>query len=88
MSFDSAIPINRVAYGQAPRFDVKQDGRGAQQGPKGETKARQSVNISEDTLLRQARSRLSRAMLQKAAYNRTGQFSGEPAVGQLLSAKA
>lgn len=88
MSFDSAIPLNRVAYGQPHRFDVKQDGRGAQQGPKGETKTRQSVNISEDTLMRQARSRLSRAVLQKFAYNRTGHFSGEPVVGQMLSVKA
>lgn len=88
MSFDTAIPVNRIAYGQSPRFDLQSEDRGMRQGSNGSRGAKQSVNISQDTLLRIAKARLSRAVHSKLAYNSAGRFDAEPLVGQLLSVKA
>lgn len=88
MSFDSAIPVNRVAYGrndsfaQGARGDATYDRR--EQG----SSSRQSVNISQDTLLKVARAKLHRMVDHRRGYNQQGAIAGEATVGSLLSAKA
>lgn len=85
MSFESAIPLNRLTYGGLADFDL------GEQSPASSRRrivGKQSVTISEDTLRRVARARLSRAVYQKLAYDQRGAFATEYPVGGLLSAKA
>lgn len=88
MSFDSAIPVNRVTYGRNVDFDSGSRGGSAQQRRNGETGRKQSVNISEDTLLKVARAKLNRMVDQRRGYDQRGLLAGESPVGSLLSAKA
>ena len=85
MSFESAIPLNRFAYGAAADFGLG-DPVPAPSQRRGVGK--QSVTISEETLRRVARARLSRAVYQKLAYDRRGAVPAEYPVGGLLSVKA
>ena len=88
MSFDSAIPVNRIAYGRNDSFDQGSRGRGAY-GSKDESSwSRQSVNISQDTLLKVARAKLNRMVDQKRAYGPQGVIAMPQPVGSLFSAKA
>ncbi len=86
MAFSNAIPLNRIAYGEAAGFSMKS--RQQWQPRSGDGAPRQSVNISEETMLKIARDKLSRAVGHKLSYNRSGAFAEERPVGQLLSAKA
>lgn len=88
MSFDSAIPVNRVAYAQNDSFGQESRGHGAYQPREERSGSRQSVNISPDTLLKVARAKLGRMVDHRAAYNQKGAISNESSVGSLLSAKA
>lgn len=88
MSFDSAIPVNRVAYGRNDSFDQGSRGGSAQQRREGDSKSRQTVNISQDTLLRVARAKLGRMVDQRKGYTPQGLLTGEASVGSLLSTKA
>lgn len=85
MSFESAIPLNRIAYGGVEGFGLGERDSAFSQ-PHGT--AKQSVTISEDTLRRVARARLSRAVYQKLAYDQRGAVASEHPVGSLLSVKA
>lgn len=89
MSFDSAVPINRVAQWEQSGSEYGSD-RNSMQGEYGSRKgAKQRVNISHDTLVRMARSKLSSMVSQKLAYTRSGAIgNSEQTVGQLLSTKA
>lgn len=86
MSFESAIPLNRIAYGADAGFDSSQRSAGMPRTRSASMK--QSVNISEDTMMRLARAKLSRAVSQKLAYNQQGSLGSEYSVGGFLSAKA
>ena len=88
MSFDSAIPVNRDTYGRNADFDLGHRGGSARQRRDDESAPRQSVNISEDTLLRVARAKLYRMVDQRRGYDQRGLLAGESYVGSLLSAKA
>ncbi len=89
MSFDSAIPLNRVAYMQQSAPQYRSSDRGMQGDVDRRKNSRQRVNISQDTLIRIARSRLSRVVDQKLAYNSNGALGARGnLVGQMLSAKA
>ncbi len=88
MSFDSAIPVNRVAYGRNDSFGQGASG-GATYGNRGQSSSsRQSVNISQDTLLKVARAKLNRMVDHRRGYNQHGAIAGEASVGSLLSVKA
>lgn len=89
MSFENAIPLNRVAYGRAAEFDLgahERGGGGRRSAPEGQ--ARQSVNISEDSMMRMARAKLSRMVSLRLGYDQRGAIASEAVVGSLLSAKA
>lgn len=88
MSFDSAIPVNRVAYGQTADFDRGSRKESAYRRSEGESKAKQSVNISQETMLKVARAKLGRMVSHKTGYNQHGVFSPASEVGTLLSTKA
>jgi len=88
MSFDSAIPVNRIAYGQAADFDQGSREERAYRQKEDHSAPRQSVNISQETMLKVARAKLGRMVNQKMGYNQQGALSAEPSVGSLLSAKA
>ncbi|MDQ8183366.1 hypothetical protein [Pelagicoccus sp. SDUM812005] len=88
MSFDSAIPVNRVAYGRDESFARDSRGRSAYESPEERSRSRQSVNISQDTLLKVARAKLNRMVDHRRGYNQQGALMGEATVGSLLSAKA
>jgi hypothetical protein len=88
MSFDSAIPVNRIAYGRNDRFGQESGGSSAHPTRDNGSESRQSVNISQDTLLKVARAKLGRMVDHRAAYNQRGALAGEASVGSLLSAKA
>ncbi|MBK1880180.1 hypothetical protein [Pelagicoccus mobilis] len=88
MSFDSAIPVNRIVYGQAADFDKGSQEESAY-GQKEERSApKQSVNISQETMMKVARAKLGRMVNQKAGYTQRGTLSPTSYVGSLLSAKA
>lgn len=88
MSFDSAIPVNRVAYGRNDSFDQGSRGRGTHERREGTPNSRQSVNISQDTLLKVARAKLNRMVDHKRGYGPQGAIAAEPTVGTLFSQKA
>lgn len=88
MSFDSAIPVNRIAYGRTVDFDQGSRGGSAYQGQENRSRSRQSVNISADTLLKVARAKLNRMVDQKRGYDQRGSIAAEATVGSLLSTKA
>ncbi|EDY84513.1 hypothetical protein VDG1235_4144 [Verrucomicrobiia bacterium DG1235] len=89
MSFESAIPLNRFAYGRDVDFDLGSRGGSAHGRPSEEKAARkQSVNISEDTLLKVARAKLHRMVDQRLGYDQRGALAGDSVVGSLLSTKA
>lgn len=88
MSFDSAIPVSRVAYGQSADFDRGSREDGAYRGSESSAKPRQSVNISQETLLKVARAKLGRMVNQKIGYDQRGLLGSESYVGSLLSTKA
>lgn len=88
MSFEDAVPVSRIAYGRDVDFDLGSRA-GTGNGAKGRSKERrQSVNISEDTLLKVARTKLGRMVDIRRGYNQSGAIEVGPAVGSLLSAKA
>ncbi len=87
MSFDSAIPVNRVAYGRNESFGHESRGRGAYESGENSSRSRQSVNISPDTLLKVARAKLNRMVDHRRGYNQQGAIKGEASVGSLLSVK-
>lgn len=88
MSFDSAIPVNRIAYGQAADFDNgPREERTYRQNEERST-PKQSVNISQETMMKVARAKLGRMVNQKMGYNQHGALSPDSYVGSLLSAKA
>lgn len=88
MSFEDAVPVSRIAYGRDVDFDLGSRA-GGQRGAKDLGKERrQSVNISEDTLLRVARAKLGRMVDLRRGYNQSGAIEVGPAVGSLLSVKA
>lgn len=88
MSFDSAIPLNRIAYGRNDSFDQGARGRAAYDRKDSSSSSRQSVNISQDTLLKVARAKLNRMVDHRRGYDQRGAIAGEATVGSLLSAKA
>ncbi|WP_309023206.1 hypothetical protein [Pelagicoccus sp. SDUM812002] len=88
MSFDSAIPVNRIAYAQNDSFGQESRGQSAFESRENNSRSRQSVNISQDTLLKVARAKLGRMVDHRRGYNQQGAIAGEVAVGTLLSTKA
>jgi len=85
MPFHDAIPVNRIA-GAAGGFDAA--ARPAGPRPAREP-GRATVNISEETAMRLAREKLSRAMTRKLAYGAGGEIKATPSrPGALFSAKA
>lgn len=88
MSFDSAIPVNRIAYGRDEGFDRGSRGGIAYGRGEESPKSRQSVNISQDSVLKAARAKLNRMVDQKRAYGPGGAMASAPPVGSLLSTKA
>ncbi|MBD5781837.1 hypothetical protein IEN85_20215 [Pelagicoccus sp. NFK12] len=88
MSFDSAIPVNRIAYGRNESFGHESRGRSAYESKEERSGSRQTVNISQDTLLKVARAKLGRMVDARRGYNQHGLLAGEPTVGSLLSTKA
>lgn len=89
MSFEGAKPVNRVTYGRAAEFDLGARQRGGNQASGGRwDESRQSVNISEDTLMRVARAKLSRMVSHRLGYGPQGALASEPTVGSALSTKA
>lgn len=88
MSFDSAIPINRIAQWEQSAPEYGSDRNSMHEGSGSRKGAKQRVNISRDTLARMARSKLSTMVSQKLAYTRSGAIGGEQSVGQMLSTKA
>lgn len=84
MAFADAIPVNRVSHSSYDFHNSvrKESGRGWSR------EAKQSVNISEETVARVARSRLAQALRMKMSYNRYGEFEERLPVGSHLSAKA
>ena len=87
MPFSDAIPLNSVAQSQPSRFDMGTEREGRRPTTGSSKAPRQAVNISQETLLRIARSKLSHAVHQKLAYGRDGTFGREETIGQFLSAK-
>lgn len=88
MPFDSAIPLNRIAYGRTADFDGSTREESAYRKQEAEHKAKQSVNISHETMMKVARAKLGRMVSQRSAYDQRGALSTESSVGSLLSAKA
>lgn len=86
MAFTDAVKLNNVSRGHA-RYGYATPGARPQQERRSGS-SRQSVNISEETLLRLARQRLSRAVGSKLSYDRSGAFETEARVGSLLDARA
>ncbi len=88
MSFDSAIPVNRVAYARNDSFDQGSRGRSTYDRREENSNSRQSVNISQDTLLKVARAKLHRMVDHKRGYGPQGAIASEPTIGTLFSEKA
>jgi len=85
MPFHDAIPVNRIA-GAAGGFEAAE--RRGRPGSAREP-GRATVNISEETAMRLAREKLSRAMTRKLAYGAGGEVKATPSMpGTLFSAKA
>ncbi|MBC2606810.1 hypothetical protein H5P27_12220 [Pelagicoccus albus] len=80
--------VNSITHGRASGFDQEAMGFGTRRDSNSESGTKQSVNISEETLLKAARAKLSRMVSQKRAYDQRGLLSPETQVGSLLSARA
>ncbi|WP_309016867.1 hypothetical protein [Pelagicoccus sp. SDUM812003] len=79
--------MNRFAYPQSSGGESV----AASQPPKSNrvsASPRQSVNISEETMMRLARSKLARAMTRKLAYNQQGAIESRLPAGSQFSARA
>lgn len=86
MAFTDAVNLNNASRSHARPGHVAPGARPQQE--QRSRSPRQSVNISEETLLRLARQRLSRAVGSKLSYNSSGAFETEARVGSLLETRA
>ena len=88
MSFTASIPASRISVSNM-RFDASsQERRFKGDGSAQASSAKQTVNISQDTLLRLAKQKLSRAVGKKLTYNSDGYFAETRPVGAFLSTSA
>lgn len=84
MQFSDSIPAHRRSQGrslfdEAGRYRVESGSRAP---------GRQSVNISQETMDRMAKKKLTNVIASKIAYNRLGAIGEFETVGQHLATKA
>ena len=87
MPFTDAIPVNRMSS-TFTRFDASSRREFRSRSNVFSTKAKQSINISKETMAKVAREKLGNALQMKLAYNRFGAMqSSVDRVGSQLSVK-
>lgn len=88
MPFTDAIPVNRMAS-TFTRFDASSRRESRSRSNVFSAKAKQSVNISKQTMEKVAREKIGNALQMKLAYNRFGAMQSPSLnrVGTQLSVK-